>query len=646
MATINSQYMEQPAEETKPGSQAAIGTLSEGEINRLAADYSDMIDTCLAARADQEQQWKEYLESYKSKAQLRQKSYPWENCSNLTIGLSSIYVDTVVAKIVGSVNALEPTWVVQQLSTPWARHAKPLERYLDWSARYVWEQYPVVKSSVLEMSKLGTCIMYTGWKDQEYWARQNMTSPATMRAHMKGPCPQWVAREDFVQPPEFPNIEGSPFCAHRMHFSWADLQALEHTKDALDIEIDPLKGESDDPSPIREMRQKEQQAQSLGDEYDFGLWAVWQVPFCQDLDQDGYPEEYIMLLHKKTKTILRLRPNPYPLAMRPYIKMTFIENEGEFDGMGIPEMVADYQAEVSTIHNQRRDQAHLANTVMFKARRGSGITDRMRAYPGKIFIVNNMDDLQEFPISKSYMATVPDEQMTISLAERRIGISDMNLGRESSPLGRAAATTVLALMQENTKRFDLNTAEVRMGLSEEALQICELWQTHGLPQPQELYSPESFMEPQDAALVREILSNQDGVRGLVTVKINAASAAVNREIEKQDTIQLYQIGQQHLMGTLQILPQLLQSPPPIQNILMQELEARDDLFKRILRSHQIYDLDSVLMSDVLSGMVRAAQQAGPPVTPTFPGGPAGQGPPATGMPQVPPPGMMNGQANV
>jgi hypothetical protein len=123
---ISSTYIDDtPPDETNPGSQGAITGLTEVEVNRIAADYADMIDACLSARADQENQWEKYLKSYRSRSEIAQKNYPWEGASNLTIGLSSIYVDTVVAKIVGQVNALDPPWVVQQLSAQWASGKLP-----------------------------------------------------------------------------------------------------------------------------------------------------------------------------------------------------------------------------------------------------------------------------------------------------------------------------------------------------------------------------------------------------------------------------------------------------------------------------------------------------------------------------------------
>src|SRR6185295_10800832 len=85
------------------------------------------------------------------------------------------------------------------------------------------------------------------------------------------------------------------------------------------------------------------------------LICIKQIFFAWDLVGGGYPQEHIMWLHLGTKSCLRYEPNPYLQGMRPFIKLTFVEKEGEFDGEGIGEMCEQYQEEVTTIHNQRGD---------------------------------------------------------------------------------------------------------------------------------------------------------------------------------------------------------------------------------------------------------------------------------------------------
>ena len=208
---------------------------------------------------------------------------------------------------------------------------------------------------------------------------------------------------------------------------------------------------------------------------------------------------------------------------------------------------------------------------------------------------------------------IVDEQFTITLAERRVGISDMSIGRENSPLGRAAATTVMSLMQENSKRFDMAIADLRRALSEQGAQILEMWQTHGLPPQDADWSPEQVLDQDNASLVREILMRQEGVRGVIGVDVNVATAAVNREVEKESTLKLFGMMSQYFEKVLSLAPLLAspKAPPMLQEMVKRAVAGMDQVLQRVFAAHEAYDLDTILLGEVLQQM-----QAPPPAGPT------------------------------
>lgn len=617
-----------------------VRRLTEADRTDLADRYASEIEQCLADRSDQEEKWTRWIDDYRGRPLEAKKSYPWEGASNLVIGLAAIYVDSIVARIMKGLFDIEPHWVGTQINATYAPFAKPLEQHLDWARTHVWSQYPVIKSAVLEYCKLGTLILHQGWREDRYFARPSMDLPAVDQGAWKGPWPQWVPRDDFLLPPGYATIEAAPWLAYRQWFSFYDLQAFANQNMFDDHEaLAKIKSKEDDEPGLRKTRRSD--SGKVMRDARFGLWSPWQVWFREDLDDDGFPEYYKMLLHVNSRTLLRLRPNIYPFGMRPFVKAAFIEQEGDFDGIGVPEMVEQYQAESSTLHNLRIDNGHIANTVMLKVRKGSGITDKDKIYPGKKFLVSDMNDIAPLQLGSNYMSTQAEEQLTISLAERRVGISDVNLGRESTATNRAAATTVMALLQEGTRRFDLNTSELRAALSEQAMQVCELWQTHGLPDVNQPFAPESYLDDEASAKLRTLFSIPDRLRGIVSLKLNVATAAVNREVEKQSNLQLSGVVDQYLLAMTQAAAQLVnpQVPAPIKELIVRTMQAKDTLMQRIFQSHQAYDLDSVLMADVLAGLAYA-----PPIVPGGNPSPVA----APGLPGgMPPPGMppMNGAAH-
>lgn len=588
-------------------------------VNTFATEIQSTLDE--SERKDAEDQWQKWLKLYSGRPHVAEKTHPWPRASNTVVNLAGIYVEQTAAQIMQGLSA-EPYWIVSEVNRSAADAAKPLERYLDLARQRFWNQYKVQKQMVLECLKLGTGILTTGWVDKPVLEYRPETKKHEEVGRIVGPEPSWCAREDYLMPPGYSDPQTAPWIAFRQWFSKQELRRLEYLGQVENI--DELKGPGDHETELHRLRRFQESGGGLdaatarSDE--FALWAVWQIWFSWDLDGDDYPEEHVMVLHPERKVLLRLleHGNPYPRGMRPVVHAPFIEVEGRFDGIGIPEMVEYYQEEVTTAHNQRVDNHHLSNTPMVAVRKGAGITDRQHFFTGRLWLMTDpKQDIQPFQIGHVNPFSVQEEQATIGLAERRVGISDPNLGQISSPMGRAAASTMMGVMQEGKARRDLATSEIRRALTEHGYQLCELYHTHGLPPPGTSGSPEQMLDEADAKPVRELFARQDPIRGLVVLKLNVATNALNRETQKQSSIQLLQLLTQYFMGVVQAWPQIgplllnPQTPPPIRDALMGMIKGVDRGFQNVLQDHEQYGMEDILISPHIEELVSALRmQAG------------------------------------
>lgn len=547
--------------------------LTADRVSEITANYKSLIEAALLARVDVEQEWADYERYYRGTPENEKKLTPWEGAANLVISLAGTYVDVVVARIMGAVFSVEPHWSFRQLNKRWARHLDPVERYVEACRKgLLWDQQKVIHRVVLDFCKLGSAVLCNGWADEPYYMLNENASERDPKAErlvetsrIKGPRPTWVRSTDWLLPAGFTDPQTAPWCAHRMWYTWQDLQRLLRSGSLDDAYIDREALEvyaGDIPTAAATEGKIEDTSVNPGGAKLYAIWYVWTR---DDIDEDDWPEEYVLALHLGTNACLRLRANPYHRGMRPYCTAQFIVDDKP---MGLCEMLRMYQEEVTTSHNQRVDNAHIANAKMVKARQGSGIKQNEKVFPGRVWLVADVADVQPFDLGQNYQSTVQEEQMTIALAEKRIGVSDMSLGRESSPIGRAAATTTLALLQENARRFDLNIMELRRALTMQGEQLVELWRQHGLPEPGDAYSPETLLDdessltgpamgpatpgPSDAQLVREFFAAGEKTRGAVGVQLNVSTAAVNREVEKQSAIQLEQLVDQHMQSIIQL----------------------------------------------------------------------------------------------
>jgi hypothetical protein len=637
--------------------------LTKDRAGEIVTSYKKLIDEALIVRATLESDWARLENYYLGMPAHSHKDVPWQGSSNLVISLSGTYVDVSVARILGSIFGVEPHWSFRQINKKWAKHIDPVERYVDFMRRgKMWDQQLVVHDAILELCKLGTCILTTQFADEMYYQVNEGPGVAVVpTGHFLGPRGKWVPLLDFLVPAGFDDHQMAPWCAHRERYTWADLQAaIKNNALMLDFadyeELESYAGDS--LAPPSDLRGGNRDYPSMTNES--RLYDIWYVWTRDDLDEDGWPEEYVLGLHVATQSLLKFRANPYHRGLRPYVKATFVRQEGRFYGLGLVDMLRMYQEEVTTTHNQRVDNFHIANSSMVKARQGSGIKQNERIYPGRVWLVADVKDVEPFQIGTPYSSTVGEEQLTIALAEKRIGMSDLSIGRETPPLGRAAATTTLALQHENATRFDLNTIEIRRALTAQGELLVELWRVHGLPDVADPLSPESILDEADGVLVREYFDSLSDAPGTVGIQLNISTAAVNREVEKQSTIQMQEIIGKHMQQVMNIAGALSspQTPPAVKPLLLRAAEAQDTILKRILNAHSVYDLDELMLADLMRQIAatpvpppQPPQQGAPPPPGGPPGGPPQQvqQPPGAGMPRPPaqgpppgPPGPGNG----
>jgi hypothetical protein len=585
--------------------------LDSVDLDKLSSEFSSEIEFQLSAQEAFFQDLLKWSKIYRGNPLQQTKNYPLEHASNIVVKLAKIYCDQVIARIYQGITSTEPRWTVRELNRKAAQVCQPYEQFLDWNQKNMWNEDAFLLPYIQDCVKLGTAIGFDDFVNEPVVRYNDQLQQTEIVGNRKGPRPTWVPREDFIIPVGFSDLQVAPWIAHRCWYSWDLLEQMSYRGYVQDI--DKLVGNSDEEDEFKiERRTHQEQVITPQPDSRFGLWAPWWVWFRRDLDKDGWPEQYVMLLHVKTRTILRLVANPSPSSTRPYFKSSFISVQGEFDGIGIPEDVEGLQEECSTIHNQRRDRSHLGNIVMYIAKLAGQLPDTIRPKSGLVIrMPGGADDIREFsPSIGQVPIDMAEEDSVMRLAAMTVGMNDVDLGKISSPVGRAAATSIMALMQEGARRFDLNVTQIRAALTEQAHQITELWQVYGLPDPDETGSPEQVLDPDDATLVRALLEQPASLRGLINIQLNASTAAVNREVEKQSNMQLLGAVQQHGQTVTQQASLIANPavPMPIKAILLKTIEGSETVLKKLFQSFDAFDLESVLVGDLVAEIFQQSVQ--------------------------------------
>lgn len=222
-----------------------------------------------------------------------------------------------------------------------------------------------------------------------------------------------------------------------------------------------------------------------------------------DLDEDGYPEPYVVTIHSQSTKVLRIRarfdaegitinkntgniariePNQY------YVKYGFIPNpDGGFHDIGFGFLLHGINQAVNTSLNQMMDAGHLQNT-------GGGFIARdlrmkggnLRFRPGEYKMVNttgssirdsvvNLDFKGPSPVLFSLLGLLIDSGKDVS------AVKDVLLGE--MPAG-TTATGALSMVEQGTKQFTAIYKRVHRSFKQE---LKLLFNLNAKYMPPELY---------------------------------------------------------------------------------------------------------------------------------------------------------------
>lgn len=217
----------------------------------------------------------------------------------------------------------------------------------------------------------------------------------------------------------------------------------------------------------------------------------------EDLDGDGYPEPYIVTVHKDSQkvvrikacfsdktvivgndgAIIRIEPKKY------FTKVPFIPNpDGGFYDIGFGWLLSPMNAAVNTVLNQLLDAGHLANTGGGFIGNGLRLTGgTMRFVPGEYKEADATGgSLRENIVPLTFPGPNPVLFELLGLlieAGREIAsVKDVLTGDQ--PAANTPATTTLALIEQGLKVFTAIYKRIHRALKDEFGKLYELNREH------------------------------------------------------------------------------------------------------------------------------------------------------------------------
>lgn len=548
----------------------------ESQLNALSSWLTIQITDALAAQQPLQRVWRDSLRQYDGVPKNPVRNTPIVNSPNIEVTIGAIACDSIFAQATELIWSASPLLMVRPVgdNKEAAKDAEALQDFVNHVAMTEIDLRIAYDNATLDDVQLGTGVYYVPWVN---WVKKTNT-------HMvkySGPRAVCIPVEDFIIPSfSYSDLQQIRWVAARFWYTKADLAERADLNPNWNLEGVMPAANVDWVRQRREaLAHTYQGIQRKGD-----IYEIIDVYCYYDIDDDGVAEDLYVTWDKTSRRVIQVSYNPYDI--RPFEAMRFQQRAHLFYGIGIMEMLRYYQEEVSELHNQRTLNTIIANTRLWKARTGS-VPQNFRIWPNRIVELDDPTSLQPEQLGDIYPSSSQAEAITISLAERRVGVNDVSIPRPSQVLGsRTPGITALSLLQQSSKRFTHSFDNIRCataGVVRQALgRFSERILAADANAEDYIYNT---MGAERAQRILNVLRRPDFQRQFV-VELTASSASINREADRQSSMMLVQVLSEYYQKTLELVSVAAspQTPPQVREVAGRIAEAVGNVIERTIRT--------------------------------------------------------------
>lgn len=516
------------------------------------------------------------------------RTVPFYKASNFVVKLIRMFLDTFVARSLNIIFDTSPLYIVDLLSKEIRESA---EMYLNRKALYDWNHYQLAKKIATWGNKNGTCVVKTTYVTDETWDVNPVAGADAKESKVvtyDGPKSNTIPFEDFyVYPITCTCLKDATIIFERTRY------VAEKAQEMVDKGV--WKFEKDDLASYlrmpRDVKRTEEESQAgVTDELMEELHLI-ECHFKYAITNDASKQyEVIALMEESSFELVDLYFNPFPENLCVYTEYIPFPMEDLFYGESMCQLLGQSQEEASRLHNERRDNSMIANTMCFKRRSGSLVPNpSTNWYPGKVWDLEDMTDLETFNIGRNYADMIPQEDYTFQLAEKLSGIGTVMQGQATGNMDRGVYNTMgtIALMQESNQRQDTNIKDVREVLSSVARSSFRLQAIYGQQDP----LIECFTDEQKTQVVAALKFMASPKYRYVKFECKASNAGVNKEVERMNLNQTAQIINQYAQEVIQLSTQLMnpQLNQSLRMIMNDIVKMQRWMAQRLLREFDEWD---------------------------------------------------------
>lgn len=570
-------------------------------------------------RANLERKWENGMLQWRAQLPEGSLDFPYPGASNLELPLTAMHADPVLADMIQTFHAPNDYWTPVPLRGDRVPHASPLREGLTALEKRFLRMRGVNQRAFLDNNVLGTAVYKNNWLSARRAERRYLPSGESERfvRSISQPQIEHVPLNRFYFPAYAWSLDpdaqgGAKWVAQQILLTQEDLNVLSKGSEelpAFDKEAVATirKHAHQEERPLEKEIREEDKFKPFEEER-ITVYEVW-ARF--DTDGDGVEDDVVAVIHFEIPTLLRAIYNPNAHQKRAFHVINYLPNFGIY-GIGLSEVDAWAQEAGTKLLNAQIDNVLLANTRMYAVPQGSGIQPGEPIYPSKVWTVGPNESIGEVRLSEVYPSIFQSLSQIMQFGELRSGVSELRQGNLSGLPSRTPATSLLSILREGNKRFDMIHTGIRTVHSEMGLRMLQNVAQRTKEDPMRWAAFfQNALGPKDAQLVMQVLMDSNSaIEESFGISVTATSAQVNKEVEKQSFIGMLQMTQQIYSALVQTAMLMAQVPDElVQATARASFVSGVELLTRLLERFDIQNPEQYISNlEVIANSLNAQQQ--------------------------------------
>ena len=509
------------------------------------------------------------------------KTEPFPKSTNLAPPLTMSKVNTVFGKSLAGYTLKRPFWACDTNNPQMKLEADAFGRLLNAYAAdpFSLNLKPVIRKALYETISLGNQFYEAGWVHDTVMI-ENADGTKRETVLRSGPEIRLFNTEDIVVNQSWTDLQKAPWLALRFQLTWSEVLNFRDIGRYNADAVEKLRAFRKTTMTEAELEQAEHMGLRPQPSSTNDLTATFDLHkfYAKWLVGDSVVD-LVGIAHVESKTLLYVEPNK--LGWRLVGKIGYFSMPDSIFDIGVCHQCEFLQEEVEMLHNFGGDAMKWSMLGTYKAKKDAGISHKEAIYPGKIFMVESMDDFQEMRFDVDLSPAIAKENIVMRYADMATGANQAMSGQADQTLksgGGAMAQQVLAQSSATILDAEFDTMDEHFSEMAKFVAILVMKNSAFVPL-------ETLVSPEDAQVLQGFFSQYSEADLVSSFRFTVKTTDIQRsESAKKESLALFsQLYSGYVTEILNLMAQQMQMQqvPQMAMFIARAISGKTDLMRQI-----------------------------------------------------------------